>query len=77
MATLQELTAKLEEINSTITAEHAEVQSLLESLVAQIVVLQEQLAAGQLVTQPQLDDLFVSAEAIVARVAAISEPVVA
>jgi chromosome segregation ATPase len=74
MATLAELQAKIESINTTIDAERAEVQALLAGLRAQIQDLQNQIGAGQLVSQAQLDALAASADAIVARVQAISEP---
>ena len=74
MATLDELTAKLEDINVAIGEERAEVQGLLGGLRDQIQVLQDQIGSGQLVTQEQLDGLAASADAIVARVRDISEP---
>lgn len=74
MATLDELTAKLEDINVAIGEERAEVQGLLSGLRDQIQVLQDQIGSGQLVTQEQLDGLAASADAIVARVRDISEP---
>ncbi len=75
MATLEELQAKLTSIDTAIAEERAEVQGLLDGLRAQIQVLQDQLGAGQLVSQEQLDGLAASADAIVERVRAISEPV--
>lgn len=75
MATVQDLQNKLDEINAAISDERTEVQGLLGDLRAQIQVLQDQIGAGQLVTQEQLDGLAASAEAIVARVRDISEPV--
>ena len=76
MATVQELSDKLNEINEAITAERSEVQGLLGDLRTQIQALQDQIGAGQLVTQEQLDGLASSADAIVARVRDISEPTV-
>jgi hypothetical protein len=75
LATLQELQAKLDDINAAIVSERAEVQALLSDLRTQIQVLQDQINSGQLVTQEQLDALAASADAIVARVRDISEPV--
>lgn len=75
LATVQDLQNKLDEINAAISDERTEVQGLLGDLRAQIQVLQDQVGAGQLVTQEQLDGLAASAEAIVARVRDISEPV--
>jgi primosomal protein N'' len=74
MANFQELTDKLTEINTAITDERTEVQGLLVALLAQIAALQEQIAIGSPVTQDQLDGLYTEADAIVARVRAISEP---
>lgn len=75
MTTLNELQTKLDDINMAIGEERAEVQALLGDLRAQIQVLQDQINAGQLVTQEQLDALGSAADAIVARVRDISEPV--
>lgn len=75
MATLDELTAKIADINTAISDERAEVQALLSDLRAQIQVLQDQVNAGQLVTQEQLDGLAADADSIIARVRDISEPV--
>ena len=74
MANFQELTDKLTEINTAITDERMEVQGLLVALLAQIASLQEQIALGSPVSQAQLDGLYADADAIVARVRAISEP---
>lgn len=76
MSTLAEVQAKLEAINTVIEAERVEVQGLLAALRVQIQALQDQIGAGQLVSQAQLDALGASADAIVARVQAISEPAV-
>lgn len=73
MATLAELQDKIAAINSAIDAERTEVQGLLSGLRSQIQALQDQIGAGQLVSQAQLDELAASADAIVARVQAISE----
>lgn len=74
MATFAELQSKLDAINGAIDAERVEVQGLLSGLRVQIQALQDQIGAGQLVSQEQLDALAASADAIVARVQAISEP---
>ncbi len=76
VATLQDLQTKLEAIGTAISEERTEVQGLLAALRAEIQVLQDQIGQGQLVTQEQLDGLAASADAIVERVRAISEPVV-
>jgi hypothetical protein len=75
LATVQELQQKIDNIGVAVDAERVEVQGLLLDLRTQIQALQDQLGAGQLVTQEQLDGLAVAADAIVARVQAISEPV--
>lgn len=75
LATVQDLTTKIADIETAISEERTEVQALLDGLRAQIQVLQDQIGQGQLVTQEQLDGLAASADAIVLRVRAISEPV--
>lgn len=77
LATIQDVNARLADIEVAIAEERAEVQALLTDLRTQIQVLQDQVGQGQLVTQEQLDELAESAEAIVERVRAISEPVAA
>ena len=76
MATLIELQDKIEAINTAVSAERTEVQGLMDELRNQIQSLQQQLSSGALVSQAQLDALAASADAVVARVQAISEPAV-
>lgn len=75
METVQSVQDKLDQINVAIAEERTEVQNLLNALRQQIQDLQNQLGQGQLVTQEQLDSLGAAADAIVARVRDISEPV--
>lgn len=75
MATFAEVNAKMAEINQAITDERNEVQALLEAMRQQIQALQDQIASGVLVDQGQVDSLAATADSILARVKAISEPV--
>lgn len=76
MATIEEVQGKLVAIETAIAEERTEVQGMLQGLRDQIQTLQDQIAQGANVTQEQLDVLDAQAGAIVARVQAISEPIV-
>lgn len=75
MATIQEVEAKLVEAQAEIIAEREQIQGILNAMRDQIQALQDQLNSGQLVTQAQIDGLSALADAIVASVPNISEPV--